>query len=83
MAPNLVTLLGFGFILFNVICLVIYIPDLVGPGPQWLYFSFAFGLWMYSTMDNIDGKQARRTGTSSPLGELFEYVGHSSFSLER
>jgi hypothetical protein len=26
----------------------------------------------YSTMDNIDGKQARRTGTSSPLGELFE-----------
>lgn len=28
----------------------------------------------YSTMDNVDGKQARRTGTSSPLGELFEYV---------
>ena len=26
----------------------------------------------YSTMDNVDGKQARRTGTSSPLGELFE-----------
>jgi len=25
-------------------------------------------------MDNVDGKQARRTGTSSPLGELFEYV---------
>jgi hypothetical protein len=28
----------------------------------------------YSTMDNIDGKQARRTGTSSGLGELFEYA---------
>lgn len=27
----------------------------------------------YSTMDNVDGKQARRTGSSSPLGELFEY----------
>lgn len=25
-------------------------------------------------MDNIDGKQARRTGTSSGLGELFEYA---------
>lgn len=24
-------------------------------------------------MDNIDGKQARRTGQSSGLGELFEY----------
>jgi ethanolaminephosphotransferase len=29
---------------------------------------------MYSTMDNVDGKQARRTGTSSGLGELFEFV---------
>ena len=24
-------------------------------------------------MDNIDGKQARRTGTSSGLGELFDH----------
>ncbi len=47
LAPNAVTLLGFGFILFNVICLVIYMPDLKGPGPGWLYFSFAFGLWAY------------------------------------
>ena len=30
----------------------------------------------YSTMDNLDGKQARRTGQSSGLGELFEYVSH-------
>ena len=28
----------------------------------------------YSTMDNVDGKQARRTGQSSGLGELFECV---------
>ena len=38
-----------------------------------MYYSFAFGLWMYSTMDNVDGKQARRTGTSSGLGELFDH----------
>lgn len=42
-------------------------------GPSWLYFSFAFGLFMYQTMDNVDGKQARRTGTSSGLGELFDH----------
>lgn len=42
-------------------------------GPTWLYFSFAFGLFMYQTMDNVDGKQARRTGTSSGLGELFDH----------
>ncbi len=29
-------------------------------------------------MDNVDGKQARRTGQSSGLGELFEYVGTAS-----
>jgi len=73
LAPNAVTLLGFGFILSNVLCLELFMPDLVGPGPPWLYYSFAFGLWAYSTMDNIDGKQARRTGSSSPLGELFDH----------
>lgn len=69
----MVTLLGFFFILINIIVLEIFIPDLVGPGPTWVYYSFALGLWMYQTMDNVDGKQARRTGTSSGLGELFDH----------
>ncbi|KAL6859922.1 hypothetical protein ACO1O0_003946 [Amphichorda felina] len=73
LAPNMVTLLGFFFILGNIGLLVAVMPDLVGPGPGWLYFSFAFGLFMYQTMDNVDGKQARRTGTSSGLGELFDH----------
>ena len=73
LAPNMVTLLGFFLILANVIVLSIWIPDLIGPGPVWVYWSFAFALWGYSTMDNIDGKQARRTGTSSGLGELFDH----------
>jgi phosphatidylglycerophosphate synthase len=34
----------------------------------------AHGCSRYQTLDNVDGKQARRTGTSSGLGELFEYV---------
>ncbi|KIW56325.1 hypothetical protein PV05_04992 [Exophiala xenobiotica] len=73
LAPNMVTLLGFFCVLINVVFIQIFIPDLVGPGPTWVYYSFAAGLWMYSTMDNIDGKQARRTGTSSGLGELFDH----------
>ncbi|KAJ0322514.1 hypothetical protein COL5a_008744 [Colletotrichum fioriniae] len=73
LAPNMVTLLGFFMILGNIGLLVIFMPDLVGPGPSWLYYSFAFGLFMYQTMDNLDGKQARRTGTSSGLGELFDH----------
>lgn len=73
LAPNMVTLIGFFFVLANIGLLVIFMPDLVGPGPTWLYLSFAFGLFMYQTMDNVDGKQARRTGTSSGLGELFDH----------
>ncbi|PYH47669.1 sn-1,2-diacylglycerol cholinephosphotransferase [Aspergillus saccharolyticus JOP 1030-1] len=73
LAPNMVTLLGFLFIVGNVMLIEIFVPDLVGPGPSWLYYSFAFGMWMYSTLDNVDGKQARRTGTSSGLGELFDH----------
>ena len=73
LAPNMVTLLGFFCILINILVLYIWIPDLVGPGPTWVYYSFAAGVWMYSTMDNVDGKQARRTGTSSGLGELFDH----------
>ncbi|KAJ5630456.1 uncharacterized protein N7484_010556 [Penicillium longicatenatum] len=73
MAPNMVTLLGFVWIVANVFLIVFFMPDLLGPAPSWLYFSFALGMWMYSTLDNVDGKQARRTGTSSGLGELFDH----------
>lgn len=33
----------------------------------------AFGLFIYQSLDAIDGKQARRTNSSSPLGELFDH----------
>ncbi|KAF7157085.1 hypothetical protein CNMCM5623_001073 [Aspergillus felis] len=69
----MVTLLGFLFIVGNVMLIEVFMPDLIGPGPSWLYYSFALGMWMYSTLDNVDGKQARRTGTSSGLGELFDH----------
>lgn len=59
--------------IFNVILICIYNPLLDTEGPQWINFSFAAGLWLYSTFDNVDGRQARRTGTSSPLGELFDH----------
>ncbi|KAI8147685.1 CDP-alcohol phosphatidyltransferase-domain-containing protein [Fennellomyces sp. T-0311] len=72
-APNLITLIGLGFMMSNVLLVLYYVPDLGTEAPNWIYFSFAAGLWLYSTFDNVDGKQARRTGTSSPLGELFDH----------
>ena len=43
------------------------------------YFS-AFSYFMYRMLDELDGKQARRTGNSSPLGLLFDH-GCDSFSV--
>lgn len=31
------------------------------------------GLFLYQTFDAIDGTQARRTGQSGPLGEMFDH----------
>lgn len=68
----MVTLIGFFFVIGNVGLQQLTDPDLTG-APAWVCYSYAFGVWAYSTMDNIDGKQARRTGTSSGLGELFDH----------
>lgn len=40
---------------------------------KWVNIVSAFCLWFYQTMDAADGKQARRTGSSSPLGQLFDH----------
>lgn len=73
MAPNLVTLLGFMFMIAAYITVLIFIPDLKSEVNPAFYFFYASCFWIYSTMDNIDGKQARRTNSSSPLGELFDH----------
>ncbi len=38
-----------------------------------MFFLNGFAMIFYQTLDNMDGKQARRTGTSSPLGMLFDH----------
>jgi choline/ethanolamine phosphotransferase len=41
--------------------------------PAWPLLLCAIGLFVYQTLDACDGKQARRTKTSSCLGELFDH----------
>ncbi|KAJ3017568.1 hypothetical protein HKX48_003492 [Thoreauomyces humboldtii] len=72
-APNLITLSGLALVGINIMMLLYYSPDLVEPCPAWVYYGFSIGLFMYQSLDAIDGKQARRTGTSGPLGELFDH----------
>ena len=72
-APNMITLIGFLCIVANFLTMLYFTTDMSQPLPNWCYFSFALGLFVYQSLDAIDGKQARRTGTSSPLGELFDH----------
>ena len=41
--------------------------------PAWLHLFLGLCFFAYQTLDNMDGKQARRTGTSSPLGYVVDH----------
>ncbi|XGW04233.1 hypothetical protein V3C99_015411, partial [Haemonchus contortus] len=73
LAPNLITLIGLVVNLATVLVLSSYCPTARETAPSWAYASAALGLFVYQTLDATDGKQARRTGAASPLGELFDH----------
>jgi len=73
LAPNMVTLIGLLFILLSYLVSLYFDPHLKGEGPSWIFLFHAFCMFMYQTLDALDGKQARRTGNSTPLGELFDH----------
>lgn len=73
MAPNLVTLLGLMFLFSIGLGVFWFDPHFEGKCPPALYVWFAISIWAYGTLDAVDGKQARRTNSSSPLGQLFDH----------
>jgi ethanolaminephosphotransferase len=73
MPPNGITLMGFSFIILSSLLSYIYSPTLDYVVPAWVSFAHGLLLFLYQTFDAVDGKQARRTGSSSPLGELFDH----------
>jgi phosphatidylglycerophosphate synthase len=73
-APNLITLAGGIAVLLQTLMLFRWSPDVDGSAPRWMYAcAFPLLTMFYQTMDGIDGKHARRTGTGSPMGELFDH----------
>jgi len=72
-APNLITIFGLIINVATSLLLMYYSPDAKTQAPSWVYLSCGVGLFVYQALDAIDGKQARRTGSSSPLGELFDH----------
>jgi ethanolaminephosphotransferase len=87
LAPNVVTLIGFVISVSSTALLVgfhtmdrVFFEGSLGgmdlpPGeyPGWVWLYAAFALFAYQTLDAVDGKQARRTKSGSPMGELFDH----------
>ena len=74
LAPNVVTVSGFFFNLFNLIITTYYSgwngdKDL----PSWVPIACALSYTTYIIFDYTDGKQARRLNASSPLGLLVDH----------
>ena len=72
-APNLLTFVGFLHALAAYALLLAHSPALDGSAPSWVYVACAVCLFVYQTMDGMDGKQARRVGAGSPLGEVVDH----------
>uniref|UniRef100_K7E266 Ethanolaminephosphotransferase 1 n=1 Tax=Monodelphis domestica TaxID=13616 RepID=K7E266_MONDO len=76
-APNLLTFSGFLLLLINYFVLCFYDWDYTASGseliPNWVWWFAAFSTFSAYALDSIDGKHARRTQSSSPLGELFDH----------
>eukprot|EP00124_Ichthyophonus_hoferi_P004527 Ihof_evm4s511 gene=Ihof_evmTU4s511 len=73
LAPNLITTIGLAVNVAVTLFYLSYCPNMEGEAPRYIYLLVALSVFFYQTMDAIDGKQARRTGTGSCLGELFDH----------
>jgi cytidyltransferase-like protein len=68
-APNILSLAGFLFILYSFNLAYNYIDKL----PNLISFICLLMVFSYMNIDAIDGKHARRIKNTSPLGELFDH----------
>ncbi|CAL1265218.1 unnamed protein product [Larinioides sclopetarius] len=82
LAPNVLTFTGFLLTLLNAILLAIYdynfsassdLDQTTPPVPRWVWLVCAINHFLAHTLDGIDGKHARRTKSSGPLGELMDH----------
>ncbi|XP_078069172.1 ethanolaminephosphotransferase 1 [Mustelus asterias] len=79
LAPNLLTFSGFMLLVLNFFMLAYFDYDFFASGagythvPSWVWIAAGLLNFTAYTLDGVDGKQARRTSSSTPLGELFDH----------
>lgn len=63
-APNLITFIAFVIVLISHVIFMFWGNDQFGhPLPAWKCILMALTIFVYQHLDNMDGKQARRTST--------------------
>ncbi|ORC85622.1 aminoalcohol phosphotransferase [Trypanosoma theileri] len=72
-APNAITLTGFCIGVSSSLLVMFFYFFCDAVYPPWVWYYAAAALFIYQTLDAIDGKQARRTQMCGPLGELFDH----------
>lgn len=83
-APNVLTLAGFACTIMNALLLTYYDYYFIASSdtvnktiftsiPSIVWLICAINLFLAHTLDGIDGKQARRTKATGPLGELMDH----------
>lgn len=73
LAPNAITISGLAVVILTHLIMLWFSPNMEEEAPRWVYASAGIALLVYQILDVADGKQARKTGNSSPLGLLFDH----------
>ncbi|ETP47695.1 hypothetical protein F442_06404, partial [Phytophthora nicotianae P10297] len=73
LAPNAITIGALSLVILSHVIMLCYSPNMVEEAPRWVYANAGLSLLFYQILDVADGKQARKTGNSSPLGLLFDH----------
>ena len=76
MSANAVSILGslFCWLAFAILAGLVVGPIVAfAPAHPWIFGIVALCIFLYQTLDALDGIQARRTGASGPLGEFVDH----------
>lgn len=81
-APNLLSLLGTSTLVVSALYVVSFnSAELTEDPPLWVWPAAATALFIFEIFDALDAKQARRTNSTSAIGQFFGY-GSSNVGLD-
>lgn len=73
-APNAITLSGLALVVASFGSMLIANPSLTGAAPKTVHLFAIVAIFAFQTLDALDGKQARKTKSSSALGNWCDHA---------